>query len=111
LRSLRRFICVHHTHYLAIARLVAARRAGPSRFPPRTLARASVLCQGRSLFRPLGSPGGTGGPLSKATMRTTSESDLVSQQRYANERREPLCLRFRPLDWWVRHYPVSLVSG
>ena len=43
---------------------VAARRAGPLRFPPHVLAHASVHCQGRSLFRPLGSPGGTGGSLS-----------------------------------------------
>jgi len=61
---LHRFTCVYHTHYLAIARLVAARRADPSRSLPRTSARASVRCQGRSLFRPLGSPGGTGGSLS-----------------------------------------------
>lgn len=43
---------------------MAARRAGPSRSPLRTLTRASVRCQGRSLFRPLGSPRGRGGPLS-----------------------------------------------
>ncbi len=36
------------------------------RSPPRTFARASVLCQGRSLFRPLDSPRDKGGPLSIA---------------------------------------------
>ena len=32
-----------------------------SRSSPRSQSRASVLCPGRSLFRPVGSPGGTGG--------------------------------------------------
>jgi len=47
---------------LAIARLVAARRAGPLRFPPRTLARASVHTLSGPLFiQAPRSPGGTGG--------------------------------------------------
>lgn len=50
--------------------------------PPRTLARASVHCQGRSLFRPLGSPGGTGGSASSFEGNNfISKSDIVSQER------------------------------
>src|SRR5215216_6336311 len=46
------------------------------------LAHASVHCQGRSLFRPLGSPGGTGGPASNFEGNNfIYQSDIVSQQR------------------------------
>ena len=57
----RRFTCVCHTHCLAVTQIVVPRRAALSRSPPRPPKRTSVLCPGRSLFRPVGSPGGTGG--------------------------------------------------
>lgn len=57
----RRFTCVCHTHCLAVTQIVVPRRAALSRSPPRPPRRTSVLCPGRSSFRPVGSPGGTGG--------------------------------------------------
>lgn len=43
------------------------------------LSRASVHCQGRSLFRPLGSPGDTGGPLSTSD----DEDNFIKRPRVA----------------------------
>lgn len=56
-----RFTCVCHTHCLAVTQVVVPRRERFSRSSPRSPSRASVHCPGRSLFRPVGSPGGTGG--------------------------------------------------
>ena len=92
---MHRFTCVYHTRYLAIARLVAARRAGPSRFPPRTHTRASVHCRSRSLFRLLGSPGGTGGFVSSIERNNfiLKATSCRSNAQQVSER-EPRCLRF-----------------
>src|SRR3954471_5491891 len=59
----RRFTYVCRTHCLAVTQVVVPRRVPLSRSAPRPPRRTSVHCPGRSLFRPVGSPGGTGGPL------------------------------------------------
>lgn len=70
----------------------ATRREGSSRSPPRMLSHASVHCQGRSLFRPLGSPGGTGGP-HQTTTRTTHEATSGRNNGFAAQRSESEAFR------------------
>jgi len=72
---------------------VAARRADPSRSLPRTPARASVRCQGRSLFRPLGSPGGTGGSLSNQRGEQLHEATSCRSNAAETHRRRPRSMR------------------
>ena len=48
---------------------------------------ASLHCQGRSLFRPLDSPGDTGGSLLSFKVGTTSKSDFVSHLIFLSVRR------------------------
>ena len=73
----RRFTSVHHTDYLALIRLVAARRARLSRLVPRACG-ALLHCRGRSLFRPLDSPSDTGGSL--RCRGNNFNSDIVSHR-------------------------------
>ena len=111
---MHRFTCVYHTHYLAIARLVAARRADPSRSLPRTPARASVRCQGRSLFRPLGSPGGTGGSLSNQRGEQLHEATSCRSNAAQGERRHRTigrCPSARPQGWPPSALPLSAIHG
>lgn len=83
------FTCVHRTHCLAVTRIVVPRKERLSRSSPRSPKRASVHCPGRSSFRPVGSPGGTGGPPEQllSGRGTAPWSDFVSQQRLGNQPR------------------------
>jgi hypothetical protein len=74
----RRFTSVHHTDYLALIRLVAARRVRLLRLAPRACG-ALLHCRGRSLFRPLDSPSDTGGSL--RCRENNLNSDIVSHRK------------------------------
>ena len=58
----RRFKYLHPTSYLALTRLVVARKGRLSRIGPRSSRLAlRYIVRAATLFMPLGSPGGTGG--------------------------------------------------
>ena len=59
-----RFKFFQHINYLALTQPMAARRKFLSRFTSHTLSSASLHCPGCSLFKPVDSPGNTGGPFS-----------------------------------------------
>ncbi len=57
-----RFRYLHHTSYLALTRLVVARKGRLSRIGPRSShLELRYIVRAATLFMPLGSPGGTGG--------------------------------------------------